>query len=337
MAIKDFYPAIRPTLDLNFAGSRIVDPRLSFSRSGTGSIASYFDEKGVMNFAPTNIPRIDFDPATLECKGLLIEEQRTNLLTYSEQFNNDAVWIKTNTGNVLNTAIAPNGLLSADKIIENTAASAAHNFYILSPVVSGTTYSFSIYAKKGERNHVLFSAGSSAFNANQALFDINNGTVSSIVGATASISNAGNGWYRCVVSLQAISTTTASFNLYLHNGSTHVYTGDEVSGIYVWGAQLEQGAFPTSYIPTTTAQVTRAADSASMSGANFSSWNNTTGTILAKYRNSGWQHNNTPPSTQLDLAKYIQDHNTSVAGDAIGRVMFYPRQLTEEQISALKG
>jgi hypothetical protein len=82
------------------------------------------------------------------------------------------------------------------------------------------------------------------------------------------------------------TTITATFQLALHNGTTSVYTGDGVSGMYLYGAQVEAGAFATSYIPTSAAQVTRAADIAVMTGTNFSSWyNQSEGTIVASILN----------------------------------------------------
>lgn len=339
MAIKDFYPVIRPTLDLNFAGSGVVDPRIAFSRSGTGNVAGYFDEKGVMKFAPSNVPRIDFDPVTSECKGLLIEEQRVNLLTYSEQFENSA-WQKGNCTIATNAAIAPNGTTTAEKIVED---SQAQQHYVLKTisVTSGVSYTISVFAKAAERSELFlsFSTYNGTFEAANAYFNLTSGVIRSTVGGCSPvIENAGNGWFRCSISKTATASASSIINCAaLSNGSTFFYTGDGTSGIYIWGAQFETGAYATSYIPTTSAQVTRAADTASLSGANLSSWNNTTGTILAKYKKSGWKHNNTPPSTQLDLSKYIQDYSTPVVSDAIERIMFYPRQLTEVQISALKG
>ena len=76
MSVKEYYPVSRPSLNLDFANSKTVDPRITFTRA---SSATYFDEKGVMRTAPAGVPRIDHDPVTGECKGLLIEEQRTRL------------------------------------------------------------------------------------------------------------------------------------------------------------------------------------------------------------------------------------------------------------------
>lgn len=76
MAIANKFPTIRPSLNLDFANSKTIDPRITFARA---SSATYFDEKGVMRTAPAGVPRIDHDPVTGDCKGLLIEEQRTRL------------------------------------------------------------------------------------------------------------------------------------------------------------------------------------------------------------------------------------------------------------------
>lgn len=271
MAIKDFYPAIRPTLDLNFAGSHTVDPRITFTRAST---ATYFDEFGVMRTAPANAPRIDFDPVTGECKGLLIEEQRTNLRTYSEQFDN-AVLEKTNATITANAIVSPSGVLTADKIVE-TATTGEHNLGFSFSVTSGVSYTFSLFAKAGERRKLRILFSNSGFGTNtQDLFDLSTGAVDDNQSGGASIVSIGNGWYRVVVTKTATATAPSTFQIRVSNtaGATN-YTGDGTSGIYIWGAQLEQGEFPSSYIPTTSAQVTRAADGMSITGSNFSSFFN---------------------------------------------------------------
>jgi len=91
---------------------------------------------------------------------------------------------------------------------------------------------------------------------------------------TLTMTDAGNGWYRVVMTGTSDTTTSVVLQLALHNGTTNVYTGDGVSGIYLYGAQIEAGAFATSYIPTVAATVTRSADIATMTGTNFSSWYN---------------------------------------------------------------
>jgi len=116
--------------------------------------------------------------------------------------------------------------------------------------------------------------GANALGDKGATFNLNDGSVESAdVGATASIFDAGNGWYRCVVSVTATSTSTGGLYPYLVDNSLQTtFTGDDFSGIYIWGAQQEAGSFPTSYIKTAGSQVTKVADSASMTGTNFSDW-----------------------------------------------------------------
>lgn len=243
----------------------------AYTPTTTQPITNYIP---VLQTAPAGVPRFDHNPVTGESLGLLIEEQRTNWLTYSEQFDY-AAWGKDAATVAVNAAVAPDGNLTADKLVENTAT-ATHRITggagALSPS-SGTTYTVSIYAKAGERRY-LMANWHSAFNA-RSTFDLQTGTVASTFSGTATITSVGNGWYRCTVTGTATVNGVGTGYLHLNNSSSNSdtsYTGDGYSGIYIWGAQLEAGAFPTSYIKTEASQATRAADSAQMTGANFSSW-----------------------------------------------------------------
>jgi hypothetical protein len=244
----------------------------------------------VLLSAANNVARFDHNPVTGESLGLLIEEQRSNLLTYSEQFDN-AAWTKVAATITANTAIAPDGMLTGDKLVETTGAGSP--FTSQSPsLVSGTSYTFTCYAKEdptSAKRFLMLLLPSAAFGANiRGVFDLGAGTFTNTGATTVSIQNLGNGWWRCSVSAAATSTTAAGLQVRLSNvgnGSISAYTGDGYSGIYIWGAQLEAGAFPTSYIPTVASQVTRSADAASMTGANFSSWYRANeGTLFAAWR-----------------------------------------------------
>lgn len=225
-------------------------------------------------------PRFDYDPVTLAPRGLLIEEARTNLLNYSAQFD-DAYWAKGGSTVSANTTTAPDGTSTADKLVEDTSTGVHHIFNnIGTTVVSGAPYAWTIYAKAAERTVVQLLNN----NLQGATFDLTNGAVSNITGGfTASATNAGNGWYRLFISANA-SSASERLLIYLQSGGTNTYTGNGTSGVYLWGAQLEAGAFATSYIPTVASTVSRSADVATMTGTNFSTWYNAAaGTFVADY------------------------------------------------------
>lgn len=266
-------PALHPSLNLDFANGRTVDPRITFTRAST---ATRVNSKGLIETVASGVPRIDYDPVTLACKGLLIEEARTNLLTYSEQFDN-AAWTKGNSTITANALTAPDGTLTADKHVENSTLS-YHTLVCNTSVTSGVTYTVSRYFKAGGRSEVFlgFDTINSAFTYQYGRFNLNTGVATTYLGSPVlSMVNCGNGWYRCSVTATATATATAAISQQLigtPGAADGSYTGDGTSGVYIWGAQLEAGAFATSYIPTTSAQVTRAADVATMTGTNFSDW-----------------------------------------------------------------
>ena len=252
----------------------------AYNATTTTALTNYIPQ---LLTAPINAPRFDFNPTTGESLGMLIEQSSTNLLLYSEQFDN-AAWTKSNSTITANTIVAPDGTLTGDKLVENTTASVAHNVgFFGSSVTLGTSYSLSIYAKAGERSR-FWLRGTGTGNVASAYFDLSAGTVLS---GTGTITPVGNGWYKCSASGVSDVTGATAWNSLIYlvdTGTNYVYTGNGYSGIYIWGAQLEALAFPTSYIPTTSAQVTRASDNASMTGTNFSSWyNNAQGTFYSEF------------------------------------------------------
>jgi hypothetical protein len=190
------------------------------------------------------------------------------LLLRSEEFDN-ASWTKTRASITANQIIAPDGTLTADKLVENTD----NNTHTLSQSATLTAVSntISFYAKAGERSWV--SVLNNTISNASAHFNLSSGVVGTVgSAATASIVSVGNGWYRCSM----VFTGFAGSNQFLIRlgsaDNTPSYTGDGYSGIYIWGAMLESGAFASPYTPTVAAQVTRLADSAVMTGVNFSSW-----------------------------------------------------------------
>jgi hypothetical protein len=249
----------------------------AYTATTTQAITNYIP---VLQTAAAGQARFDHNPTTGESLGLLIEEARTNLATYSADFSN-AAWTKGNATITANTIVAPDGTLTGDKAVETTTASVSH--YIAQnsiTVSSGAVVTLSVFAKSGERTR--FGLIEPYVNKG-SFFDLSNGTVvGNFIGAptSSSITPVGNGWYRCSITTTA-SGTTSGFELYtVSTGTTYQYTGDGFSGVFLWGAQLEAGSFATSYIPTVASTVTRNADAASMTGTNFSSWfNNGEGTV----------------------------------------------------------
>lgn len=253
----------------------------AYTATTTAPITNYIP---VLQTAASGQARFDHNPVTGESLGLLIEESRTNLVTYSEQFN-DASWAKTNSTVQSNTAIAPDGTLTSDSFLDVNAGAYAEIRRVLA-FTSGTAYSFSVYAKAATRRYLYLSLGTRFASATEAIFDLQTGVVKSQgVGATtATISSVGNGFYRCAITATANSTGNGEAYFYHTNdaGTSIFYTGTGTGSIFLWGAQVEAGAFPTSYIQTVAASATRQADAASMTGANFTSWFDATeGTLFA--------------------------------------------------------
>lgn len=224
---------------------------------------------------PTNIPRIEYDAAG-NVKGLLIEEARTNLVTYSEDFTN-ASWVKTGLTVTANSSTSPDGSMTADLL---TSSGSGTNRARVSTAMSGA-HSYSIFAKAGTGSFIQILDGASGnYFAN---FDIGAGVVGGKGNlVTSSISDVGNGWYRCTMSTDG-SVAGLNFNIYIVNNASAPYGSSSTSPdtVYVYGAQLEAGSFPTSYIPTSGATATRAADIASISVDNFG-YNQKAGTVVVE-------------------------------------------------------
>jgi hypothetical protein len=269
----------------------------AYTPTTTQPITNYIP---VLQSAASGEARFDHDPVTGESKGLLIEEQRTNLFTYSEQFD-DASWGKTRLSVTANAILAPDGTLTADKLVENTDNNSRSIGKNANASSVSSTVTGSVYLKAGERTFAQINLTDNAADVSGGIndfricVDLTNGTISpttisngSPTNPFSSITSVGDGWYRVSIGLtkkgDAVRTDLQVFPYTQATPSANpTYTGDGYSGIYIWGAQLEEGAFPTSYIPTVASQVTRNADVASMTGANLFSWfNPSQGTVYAE-------------------------------------------------------
>lgn len=225
----------------------------TFSRT---TVARYFNSSGLMVQAAVNEPRFDYDAATLQPRGLLLEPQRQNTLTFSQDFSNSA-WVKSRSTTTLSGA-APDGSPTAWSVAGNGVAGDSYLFRSSQSWLSGTAYAFSLFAKAGSGTVLSLRLPTDAFGiAIIVSFDLS-GDGSFVVGSgsattVAQIIKLANGWFKCCV--MATTTAVGGGNWIAINLGTTT-----TSSFLIWGAQLEVGAWHSSYIATTTAAVSRNAD-----------------------------------------------------------------------------
>ena len=216
--------------------------------------------------SPANEPRIEYD-ADGTVKGLLIEEARTNLLTYSEDFSNGnwSEYLATVNSNV---TTAPDGSNSADSVVSQGSEGAVYR-----TVTASGNHTWSIYAKAFSTSYLKLRTANTGEDTSFNLSGAGSvGTSNS--NHTASIESVGDGWYRCVITS---NSTNNRFSIYaVASDNANSASGDS---LYLYGAQLEAGAFPTSYIPTTGSTATRAADLAQIPTSAFG-YNNDKGSLV---------------------------------------------------------
>lgn len=225
--------------------------------------------------APVYGPRITYDPVTHKCLGYLAEEQRTNDIIFSNTFT-DVIWIKEGSMALTpSVSIGPDGTTSATKIQNATLVQSG----IRQAIIHGGPQACSIFVKAGTTSVVQLLVNGNA--ERYANFNIATGVIgSSGTDASPSIKSFGNGWYKISI---AVSDNSSSFYILIGGSMTSAYYSAAVTtgDVYIWGAQVEQGSFPTSYIPTTSAAATRSADVCQIGGADFLSfYNQSEGTIV---------------------------------------------------------
>ena len=214
------------------------------------SSATVVNKQGLIETVQSGIPRIDFND---DVNGALkLEPQSTNLLTQSEDFSN-SYWTKSGAS-VVSGFTSPSGEANAFKLVEDTST-VGHSVFRNSSTVTLSSHSFSCFVKTNGRNVKLDFFGGT----NNAIFDLTNGTVISAngTGLTAKIELFSGNWYRCSVTQVQTSTTIYPNILTVDNFNNSTYQGDGTSGVYIYGAQLEQKSYATSYIPTSGASATR--------------------------------------------------------------------------------
>jgi len=296
MSISQNFPNTRPSLNLNFARSKTLDPRITFSRTSTGT---YVDESGFIRDAVADEPRFDHDPVTGECLGLLVEESRVNNYhrwnsTTDTATNLSSAYIDTQT---VSSVLTPRGVTATAYTATKTGNSSQYhglnsgaNSFSIS---SNTSISASAYIKEFNSSdyRLLFviSAYNASTNNNRYVLYRARPSTGEWIGSTVhsnwstpviNVKDVGNGWYRFEIS--STNTYEAGWNVInfsfqlLNESNAQFYDPPTANthGLYLSSPQFELGNFPTSYMPTNDSNGSRTPDNVSMTGDNFSDWYN---------------------------------------------------------------
>ena len=273
MSISQNFPAISPTLNLNFARSKKLDPRITFTRT---SSATRTNAQGLIEVVSADTPRFDHSynssTGSVNSLGLLIEESRTNLISYSQDFTN-ALWqtaINRATCDATTGIDDPSGGTTASRWSSGTSAAQELIYRLTGTTVgalTGLTCTKSIWIRRVSNN------GTVSFSIGDNVGVLVNSQLDSVPVGT---------WVRCSVTRTIVGNNGDNRN-YI---AVYPGTDGQPTTIDIWGDQVEVGAFPTSYIPTSGSTVTRSADNASMTGTNFSEWyRQDEGTVYADFAN----------------------------------------------------
>ena len=284
------YPIVKPTLDFNFASEKKLDPRITYTRTG---VASFVNEFGKVVLVGGNAPRFDHDPDTREGKGLLVEEERTNLLYPSSNWSS-TYWSLSAVTSEINTTDTedPAGTFTASKLIPINANNSLKDIHWASSSLTftnGVKYAASVFAKSTTGLVLQLRPRGQGSNKAWVNYNLSTGTIGNYGGTTLltkKIEKYPNGWYRCSLTFTGSGHSGAGFGTLIMDDDTDTeavaFTGDSSKSMYLWGAQHEQGDFVTSYIPApTTAAATRGADFALIDGEEFTEFfNQDQGTII---------------------------------------------------------
>lgn len=236
-----------------------------WSYTGNGGTGTRVNSVGTMVASVADTARFDYDPVTLTPLGVLVEPAATNLILRSSEYDN-ASWAKTNATVSANAVTGPDGASSADTLTDNTTSGGHLAIQSFTPLAS-TTYTFSLYAKKGiKRYGALAFTGAGIVTPIHVTTDFDtSGAVATANGSPVAIGvdQAGGGFFRPWVAGTTVSTASMTPGFYGMNGSAYAnrsYSGGTESVGTLFGTQLEVGSSPSTYIPTAGASVTRTAD-----------------------------------------------------------------------------
>ena len=246
-----------------------------------GSTATRVNKDGLIESVAANVPRLDY-PITNgvvgDCPHLLLEPSETNYQIRSEEFDNSA-YQKIRSSITANQVVSPDGALTADLFTEDTSNNSHYLYDTL--VVSADSYTVSVFAKAKDRYKIKLRFDNIS-TRREASFDLNTGSVISTTNSTATIKQFPNNWYRCSITVTATATTFYNFIHILDDSGNESYSGDGSSGLYIWGSQIERSSYLTSYIKTTSGQVTRSADVCNKTGVE-SLLSQTEGTLFLEF------------------------------------------------------
>ena len=250
--------------------------------------ATRINSQGLVETIGINLPRINYEGFSYDgsgnvvpdsgCGSWLWEPQSTNLITYSEDFSN-AYWNKGGVS-VAGGFNSPDGGANAFKLVEDTSSGTHPLYKNNTSVTASAKVTISLYAKGNGRDWIFIEDydGNGGF-----YFDLKNGVIGTIFGVPDNygFEEMANGWFRLWLT-NTEPSTSADFSIYLADADNSLtYQGDGTSGLYIWGAQLEQQSYATSYIPTSGSSVTRNQDLCT-NGGSLASINSTEGTLYAE-------------------------------------------------------
>jgi hypothetical protein len=274
--------SIEPGYSFNFArGGEFLDPRISFLRAST---AMRGNRQGLLESVVANAPRFHFNPLTKVCEGLLVEGQRTNFLLRSQEFDN-ASWTKTTLTVTANSTTAPDGTTTAETLAVTGASGRVAQAVT---ITAGRGIALSVYAKANATSW-LWVEVTDGTNAVACWFNLSAGTAGTNTAGAASnifsqklVEVLPNGWVRCM--LETTTAGSTAFTASISAASADNTAPANTNSVFAWGAQLEaeQAGFTSasSYIPTTSATVTRSADAPYVT-LDARLYNPTEGTIVA--------------------------------------------------------
>jgi len=262
MSLSNNFPNTSPTLMLDFINNDRLDPRITYTRN---SSATYVSSSGTIKLVSNNVPRFEYDSLTLDAKGLLIEEDRINLLSSTKDLWNSP-WTKRSIGNTIthmNSITAPDGTLTGTLMCDGTAS----NLYIrpntslmgTAVMANNTVYTSSIFVKKKDAKTIYLQMyAKNPLNSDfvSSVLDLNTGNVTMDNGGTitdygAGVTQYADGWWRLWATINSGANTgngiVINFTPALPTGTSY---GNGNNSAYFWGPQCEAGAFPTSYIPS---------------------------------------------------------------------------------------